>query len=91
MSHLYAKLGTHSRTEAVERARELGLLAPTHPDADSDWAAKADPSGSAWQARAALDPIGGLPGVREFPATTASQPLSCRSAAAHASAIRVRL
>jgi len=28
MSHLYAKLGTHSRTEAVERARELGLLAP---------------------------------------------------------------
>jgi LuxR family transcriptional regulator, maltose regulon positive regulatory protein len=26
--HLYAKLGTHSRTEAVERARVLGLLAP---------------------------------------------------------------
>ena len=31
MSHLYAKLGTHSRTEAVERARELGLLAPHAP------------------------------------------------------------
>ncbi len=31
MSHLYAKLGTHSRTEAVERARELGLLAPRAP------------------------------------------------------------
>jgi LuxR family maltose regulon positive regulatory protein len=28
MSHLYAKLGAHSRTEAVERARALGLLAP---------------------------------------------------------------
>jgi len=28
MSHLYAKLHTHSRTEAVERARALGLLAP---------------------------------------------------------------
>ena len=28
MSHLYAKLGTHSRTEAVQRARALGLLAP---------------------------------------------------------------
>ena len=27
-SHLYAKLGTHRRTEAVERARALGLLAP---------------------------------------------------------------
>ncbi len=26
--HIYAKLGVHSRTEAVERARELGLLAP---------------------------------------------------------------
>ena len=26
--HLYEKLGTHSRTEAVERARVLGLLAP---------------------------------------------------------------
>ncbi len=28
MSHLYTKLGTHSRAEAVERARALGLLAP---------------------------------------------------------------
>jgi len=28
LSHLYAKLGTHRRTEAVERARALGLLAP---------------------------------------------------------------
>ena len=28
MSHLYAKLDTHSRTETVERARVLGLLAP---------------------------------------------------------------
>jgi LuxR family transcriptional regulator, maltose regulon positive regulatory protein len=31
MSHLYAKLGAHSRTEAVERARALGLLAPHSP------------------------------------------------------------
>jgi len=29
MRHLYAKLGTHRRLEAVERARALGLLAPT--------------------------------------------------------------
>jgi len=29
MSHLYAKLGTHRRTETVERARTLGLLAPS--------------------------------------------------------------
>ncbi len=26
--HMYAKLGVHSRREAVERARALGLLAP---------------------------------------------------------------
>ena len=29
MRNLYGKLGTHRRTEAVERARELGLLAPS--------------------------------------------------------------
>jgi LuxR family maltose regulon positive regulatory protein len=29
MSHLYAKLGAHRRTEAVERARALSLLAPS--------------------------------------------------------------
>jgi LuxR family maltose regulon positive regulatory protein len=29
MRHLYAKLGTHRRSEAVERARTLGLLAPS--------------------------------------------------------------
>jgi LuxR family maltose regulon positive regulatory protein len=29
MRHLYAKLGTHRRCEAVERARALGLLAPS--------------------------------------------------------------
>jgi LuxR family maltose regulon positive regulatory protein len=28
MRHVYAKLGVHRRAEAVERARELGLLAP---------------------------------------------------------------
>ena len=28
LRHLYAKLGVHSRTEAVESARDLGLLAP---------------------------------------------------------------
>jgi LuxR family transcriptional regulator, maltose regulon positive regulatory protein len=27
--NLYAKLGTHQRGEAVERARALGLLAPS--------------------------------------------------------------
>jgi len=29
MRHLYAKLGTHSRHETVDRARALGLLAPS--------------------------------------------------------------
>jgi LuxR family maltose regulon positive regulatory protein len=29
ITHLYAKLGTHTRTEAVARARSLGLLAPS--------------------------------------------------------------
>ena len=29
MRNLYAKLGTHRRHEAVERARALGLLAPS--------------------------------------------------------------
>jgi LuxR family maltose regulon positive regulatory protein len=28
LRHIYAKLDAHSRAEAVERARELGLLAP---------------------------------------------------------------
>jgi ATP/maltotriose-dependent transcriptional regulator MalT len=28
---MYAKLGTHSRSGAVERARALGLLAPSAP------------------------------------------------------------
>ena len=28
MRHIYAKLEAHSRSEAVERACELGLLAP---------------------------------------------------------------
>jgi LuxR family transcriptional regulator, maltose regulon positive regulatory protein len=31
--HLYAKLGVHSRHEAVDRARALGLLAPSAPRA----------------------------------------------------------
>jgi LuxR family transcriptional regulator, maltose regulon positive regulatory protein len=29
LRHLYAKLGTHRRAEAVARARALGLLAPS--------------------------------------------------------------
>jgi LuxR family maltose regulon positive regulatory protein len=29
MHHLYAKLSTHRRSEAVARARALGLLAPS--------------------------------------------------------------
>jgi LuxR family maltose regulon positive regulatory protein len=29
LRHLYAKLGTHTRAEAVARARALGLLAPS--------------------------------------------------------------
>src|SRR5271167_3721393 len=30
MRHVYEKLGAHRRTGAVERARALGLLAPSH-------------------------------------------------------------
>ena len=29
MRHIYEKLGVHRRTEAVERARDLGLLGPS--------------------------------------------------------------
>ena len=29
MRHIYEKLGAHHRREAVERARQLGLLGPT--------------------------------------------------------------
>jgi ATP/maltotriose-dependent transcriptional regulator MalT len=29
MRNVYLKLGVHSRADAVTRARELGLLAPT--------------------------------------------------------------
>jgi LuxR family maltose regulon positive regulatory protein len=28
LRHIYAKLGVHRRSEAVQRARQLGLLAP---------------------------------------------------------------
>ena len=30
LRHIYAKLGAHGRAEAVERARQFGLLAPSH-------------------------------------------------------------
>jgi LuxR family maltose regulon positive regulatory protein len=29
MRHVYEKLGTHTRADAVDRARALGLLAPS--------------------------------------------------------------
>lgn len=31
MRHIYGKLDAHRRHEAVDRARTLGLLAPSHP------------------------------------------------------------
>ena len=33
MRHVYTKLGTHTRADAVARARTLGLLAPGRPQA----------------------------------------------------------
>lgn len=30
LRHIYAKLGAHGRADAVARARELGLIAPSH-------------------------------------------------------------
>ena len=33
MRKLYAKLGAHTRAEAVQRGRALGLLAPPRRDA----------------------------------------------------------
>ncbi len=30
LRHIYAKLDVHGRAEAVARARELGLVAPSH-------------------------------------------------------------
>jgi LuxR family maltose regulon positive regulatory protein len=30
LRHIYAKLGAHSRNDAVARARDIGLLAPDH-------------------------------------------------------------
>ena len=35
MRHVYEKLGAHRRTGAVERARALGLLAPSHAGPDA--------------------------------------------------------
>ena len=35
--HIYDKLSVHRRTEAVRRARQLGLLAPTVSRAESPW------------------------------------------------------
>jgi LuxR family maltose regulon positive regulatory protein len=35
MRHVYLKLDAHNRSEAVARARELGLLAPAPRDADA--------------------------------------------------------
>jgi LuxR family maltose regulon positive regulatory protein len=30
LRHIYAKLDAHGRAQAVDRARQLGLLAPSH-------------------------------------------------------------
>jgi LuxR family transcriptional regulator, maltose regulon positive regulatory protein len=39
MRHIYAKLGTHHRHEAVEQARTLGLLAPSTRAFEAEYAA----------------------------------------------------
>jgi LuxR family maltose regulon positive regulatory protein len=46
MRHIFAKLGVHRRTEAVTRARALGLLAPS-PRAPSGGLCGVDPGASA--------------------------------------------
>jgi LuxR family transcriptional regulator, maltose regulon positive regulatory protein len=54
MRHLYTKLGVHRRSEAIERARAVGLLAtraqPRHGDQDADrsplWPTEASFSGA---------------------------------------------
>jgi DNA-binding CsgD family transcriptional regulator len=58
MRHVYDKLGAHRRHEAVERARALGLLAPSTPGPGSSYPpvttggpAAAQSPGRAWPAR----------------------------------------
>jgi LuxR family transcriptional regulator, maltose regulon positive regulatory protein len=46
MRHLYAKLGAHHRHEAVERARTLGLVAPSRQGADPGTVGAAAPEGT---------------------------------------------
>ena len=55
MRHLYAKLGTHRRAEAVARARALGLLAPCP---------RRGPAARAAEVPGGQGPGGGFPGLR---------------------------
>ena len=54
MSHLYAKLGSHRRTEAVDRARALGLLAPTSRPAEGYAVRRHEASRRRWPATAVV-------------------------------------
>ena len=45
ITHLYAKLGTHTRAEAVARARALGLLAPSPLRGQATLRGRATPRG----------------------------------------------
>ena len=77
ITHLYAKLGTHTRAQAVARARALGLLAPSRCEARPR--VLADGRGQAGLAGGVGGPHAG-PGELASPAGSGAGPAPDRSA-----------